>query len=241
MKKYPNFQMYRVDGRNLFLEVMSSMIDKGKVILNFIQYDANKPVGERQGRKISIYMDLEEAKNFFHQAAIGGFNGASKLSRMKQKEGGYKYAQPIFSSLGGTTAETLKKRGEERKDGKPEARVFDLTPGDRQPWVLQAKIGGGKLQPNGLISMDGKPDFYLMVGLSDFDFRKMGTIVYDKIKLIEMKLAFGGDCDLDSIVSLGSNKETEDRILQGLISVYQQNTDILKQLNQSNAEEIKAI
>lgn len=224
-KEFKNYQIIRLDGRNMFIEVLSSMLglENPKIIINFVQYDKNKPKGKRIGTEIPIFIDLVEAKTFFYLAANGGFNGYAKVALQKQKQGGYKFAAPVFSSLGGTTANTLKAQGRPRKDNGHEARVFELIPGNKQPWVLMAKRGKGKLHDTGLISLEGRPDEYLQIGLSDFDFRKLGIIVTDSIKMIENKIMFGGDNSVDTPVNITELAKTANDILRGIVSLHNLN------------------
>lgn len=53
-------QIIRFDGRNVFIEVMNTAFEIGKVQINFVEYDITFEKNSRQKQNISIYIDIEK-------------------------------------------------------------------------------------------------------------------------------------------------------------------------------------
>jgi len=175
-------QIIRFDGRNVFMEVMDSAFEIGKVMMNFKEYDLSKPQGQRFTKEVTIYMDIHEFERLAHDIKFRFIDRLAHNARQQQKAGGYKYCKEIYIDMGGTTREVLAKRNKSREDNKDESRVFKITPGDKIPWILSAEKGAGKRLETGLIAPDGKPDEVIRVPLSDDDFRKFAIVVDNEIQ-----------------------------------------------------------
>lgn len=143
---YENFQIYRLDNRNKFVEVLSRAFDINKVIFNFIEYDTNKEAGDRITEQVTIYMDFPKFRVFAHDMLSGRFAqiGAKKIS-------------PIFQDLTGTSVERLKAKNQEREDGMAESRKIMLAPASKG-FFLTASAGPGEETDTGLIKPAGKPE-----------------------------------------------------------------------------------
>lgn len=175
-------QIIRFDGRNVFVEVLDSAFEIGKIMLGFKEYDLSRPQGERFVNEVTIYMDITEFETLAHDIMFRFIDRKAKQAREIQKTGNYKFCKEIYFDMGGTTLESLAKRNQSRPDNKDESRVFKITPGDKMPWILSAEKGAGKRTETGLIAPDGKPDVTIRVPLSDEDFRKFAIVVNNEIQ-----------------------------------------------------------
>lgn len=175
-------QIIRFDGRNVFMEVMDSAFEIGKVMMSFKEYDLSKPQGQRFTKEVTIYMDIHEFERLANDIKFRFIDRDAYNARQQQKAGGYKFCKEIYTDMGGTTREALAKRKQSRDDNKDESRLFKITPGDKMPWILSAEKGAGKRLETGLIAPDGKPDTIIRVPLSDNDFRKFAIVVDNEIQ-----------------------------------------------------------
>lgn len=175
-------QIIRFDGRNVFVEVMDSAFEIGKIMLGFKEYDVTKEKGNRFTNEVTIYMDITEFETLAHDIKLRFIDRDAARAREAQKAGGYKFCKEVYMDMGGTTLEKLAKRKQSRPDNKDESRVLKITPGDKMPWILSAEKGAGKRTETGLIAPDGKPDVIIRVPFSDKDFRKFAIIVDNEIQ-----------------------------------------------------------
>ena len=158
-------QMYRVDGRDVFMEVCLDGLPIDKVILHFVKYDAQKPVGKRIDADISIYLDVYEARRLSFDIQSGRIVELGKISKNKAEKlttekGKKHYPNAVFLSQGGKRAKD--------NGGIPQARTLELVPGDKVAWVFVAKFSSNAHEtPEGLIVMDGKPEAIVRVPLTN--------------------------------------------------------------------------
>lgn len=155
--KFPT-QVYRVDGKDCFLEVLCDALPIDKVSLNFVYYDKTQPAGQREQGKVKIYMEIFQAATLSGDILSGRIAGLARQSRKKAAEAGEKYPESVFSLLGGTAAKNT-------LDNQAVSRQFRLLPGNVKPYVAEAISGPGIEQENGLITPNGKPDVAIRVAL----------------------------------------------------------------------------
>ena len=155
--KFPT-QVYRVDARSCFLEVLCDALPIDKVSLNFVYYDKNQPAGQREQGKVKIYMEIFQAATLSGDILSGRIAGLARKSKKKAVEGGEKYPEPVFALLGGTAAKNT-------LNNQAISRQFRLSPGSVKPYVAEAISGPGLEQENGLITPNGKPDVAIRVPL----------------------------------------------------------------------------
>jgi hypothetical protein len=185
-QRNPN-QIIRLDGKNVFLEVMSNAFSIGKVQINFIEYNPEAEKNNRQTKNIPIYIDMDKFLVLANDILSGRMAKLAQQSREARDKGGFRYAKEIFVDLGGVSAEKLKKRGQERPDGKSLSRQFKITPGDKLPWILSAEVGPGVEDEKGLIvpfstaQNPYRPEEVVRVPLSDEDFKKFALVVQSHI------------------------------------------------------------
>ena len=139
-------QVLRIDGRGSFMEITTDGLNIDKVYFGFNQYNKSAEKGQRMSGKINIYMNVLEAQ-VLARDILSGRLGVLKHREVKRVlAAGEKYANPVFSKQGGTPAAS--------NNGQAIGRLFEITPGANQPWVLCAKQGKAHETPEGLIVMD---------------------------------------------------------------------------------------
>lgn len=187
--KLPNEfqQVIRLDGKGVFLEVLNTAFEIGKVMVNFVEYDEKQQAGSRIKKSIPIYIDVEKFLVLAQDVKSGRIPALAKQAKDDMTKGGYKYAKEIYTDQGGVSARKLAEREEKAKregkndkfvrpDGKSLARMFKITPGDKVPWILSAETGPGEESDTGLIVpkfVGGRPEEILRVPVSDEDFKKL--------------------------------------------------------------------
>lgn len=147
-RENPN-QIIRIDGRNCFVEALNDSFPIGKVHLGFYAYDVSKAAGSRFTNNIQIYIDIAEFLSLAQDVGNGRFTYKAKQSLEKMGTG--KYAEPIYKTMGGTSAKRLAAQGQARKDGMGISRQFKITPGTKMPYMLSAESGAGQEDDKGLI------------------------------------------------------------------------------------------
>ncbi|WP_337018383.1 hypothetical protein [Oceanobacillus massiliensis] len=173
-------QIIRIDGKNVFLEVLNSAFQIGKVQMNFLEYDVTKDKGERIRNEIAIYVDMDKFLVLSNDVLNGRISALAIKAREEQQRGNFKYCKEIWDDIGGISAETLIKRGKERADGRSLSRQIKLTPGDKVPWVVSAETGPGELTKTGLIVpryTGNKPEVVIRVPISNEDLKRWILIV----------------------------------------------------------------
>ncbi len=145
-------QIVRKDGKNCFVEIMSSAFEIDKVLLNFYNYNMDMPANNRRSAGVSIYLSFDEFYRICYDATMN-YRLVKLLndSFVKMKETGAKYPEPITLYMGGKTASSLQKAGKARPDGKSLSRQLQIVRGMKYPIVLQALSGPGEENEKGLI------------------------------------------------------------------------------------------
>lgn len=171
-------QLIRFDGKNCFMEVMVSAMNIGRVQMNFIEYDLTKPAKNRIVQDITIFLEQFEALVLANDILSGNMSALAKEAIEAKKKGGYRFANAIYTSMGGTSAEKLKKQGKEREDKMSESRQLKITPGDMKPWVISAETGAGKENETGLIVPQyKKPEKIIRIAMDNTGVKKFALCV----------------------------------------------------------------
>lgn len=179
---YENMQIFRADGKNVFVEVLRSGFAIGKVILNFIEYNTQKSAGSRVNKNVMIYLDIPLFLQIAQDFKSGRYAALSAKALETAKNGGYQYAKEIYTHLGGVSAKNLASRGKSRPDGKSISRQFKITPGMKQPWILSGEIGMGEENEKGLIVPRGRPEKIIRVPLTTEIFKQLILITEVEIQ-----------------------------------------------------------
>lgn len=175
-----SIQIIRINGKNVFLEVLNSAFQIGKVQMNFFEYDVTKDKGERIRNEIAIYVDMDKFLVLSNDVLSGRISALATKAKEEQQRGNFRYCKEIWTDMGGIPAEMLKKRGKERSDGKSLSRQIKLTPGDKVPWVISAETGPGELSETGLIVpryTGNKPEVVVRVPMTNDDLKRMVLII----------------------------------------------------------------
>ncbi|MBP1308670.1 hypothetical protein JOD82_001690 [Paenibacillus sp. 1182] len=188
-------QIIRLDGKNVFLEVMNSAFEISKVLINFQEYDATKEKGNRVKQNISIYFDMDKFLVLGNDLLSGRLSAlatkakeeAFKLQTENKKKGVDRkvYAKEIYLDQGGTSSARLEQKGKSRPDGKSEARLMKITPGEKMPWMISAELGPGEESETGLIMprfVNNRPEKQIRVPISNEDFKRLILIVTKHIE-----------------------------------------------------------
>lgn len=167
-------QVYRVDGKGCFVEATLDCAALDKIVLNFVQYDPSKGAGSRMTGNVSIYLDVFDAQLLANDILSGRLAKVSKAAKKKAAEENKKYADPVYAMLRGTSG----------KDGKPIARLLEIVPGAKQPWILRAKSGPGE-DHNGLVSLKSV-ETNISVPMSNEAFKKLAFALQTAGRVWEM-------------------------------------------------------
>lgn len=171
-------QVYRLDGKNCFVENILNGLPYDKVLLNFCQYDKSAAKGQRRRGEVGIFMDIYEAQVFSRDIMSGRIAQLGRASQEKAKREGKKYADAVFESQGGTPAKKT-------PNGIAIARSFTLSPGASQPWVLCARQGKAHETSEGLIVMDGVPETTIRVPASSAKLKEFALSIETVVRIWE--------------------------------------------------------
>lgn len=165
-----NYQVIRIDGKNCFVEIMTGQFHKGKVILNFEQYDDTKPKGQRTVAKITYFMPFDKFLQLGQDVKTG------KLAKLAEKEkSANKFPNAVYTDLTGTSSELLKKNNQARPDGNSESRQLKIIPGLKAEFMMQAEKGAGEKNSTGIIKplYGNKPEQKVAIPMSGDDLKKL--------------------------------------------------------------------
>jgi len=156
------FQIIRKDARGCFVETKSDNFEIGKVHLEFSQYDASRPAGQRQTNHVHIYIDAPEFLHLTHEALSGALHMRARQQR-ENNDG-----KPLFEHLGGTPAYKLAHFGRARPDGMSLSRIVKLIWGKKVDYLFVADSGPGETDAKGLIvpRFRSGPENHVSVGLN---------------------------------------------------------------------------
>ena len=144
LDNYNNNQIVRKDAKNCFVESLNDSFAINKVHFAFATYDVSKPSGQRQTNNIHIYIDVDEFLELCRKVEFG------ELKYLMKQRRDAKDNTPIYETMGGTSAETLAKRGKSRPDGKSLSRIAKLYVAAKGLFFT-ADSGVGETGPTGLI------------------------------------------------------------------------------------------
>lgn len=162
-------QVLRIDGRGAFVEVTTSGLPIDKIYFGFVQYNKSAEKGSRTSGNIKIYMNILEAQVLARDIMSGRLAGLKMKELKRMQKAGEKYANPVYSKQGGTPAASNNRQAI--------ARLFEITPGSSQPWILCAKQGKAHETSEGLIVMEGKPETTIRVPCSDIALKQLALAI----------------------------------------------------------------
>lgn len=188
-----NYQEFRKDGKNCFVEIISNMMylekSNRRLMFNFVSYGNDN----KMTYTIPIYIKMDEAM------ALASYILYGEIERERIRVA--KTNKTVLYSLqGGTNVASLQKQKRPRKDGKCEARIFTIEVGRSQPYILKAQVGPGQVQVNGKVDNSpnakglyvpcGKPDHYTIIGCTRLDLIAFANAIKTKIE----SMAFLDEC-----------------------------------------------
>lgn len=169
-RKRNPMQIFRIDGKDSFVEVLGGMIDKGKIQVNFVEYDPKN--GNKQTAIINTYINLPLFMGFVEGVLSGEFR--NRINEAKTSK--YLDGQPVnaytsyFASMGGVNEESVAKNFETHKamypwlaEGQAISRQFKVQVGSKYPYVLRGEVGVGKSNDKGLIVPQGTAKKYINI------------------------------------------------------------------------------
>ena len=155
-------QITRKDARGCFVESLNDAFVIGKTHFAFASYDLSKPAGQRQTNNVHIYINVDEFLELCRKLECGELRYIMQTKRKSADK------TPLYQSLGGTSAENLKKQKRSRADGKSLSRTLQLICGSKSDFLLVADSGPGEADTKGLIvpKFGNKPENHVAVSLS---------------------------------------------------------------------------
>lgn len=138
-------QIIRIDARNCFVESLNDRFSIGKAHLTFATYDMNKPSGQRQTNNVHIYIEISELLNLCRCLESGEFR---YLLQQRKQTGDN---TPLFSCMGGTSAQKLASMGKSRPDGLSLSRMAQISIGKKADLFFSASSEPGQENKTGLI------------------------------------------------------------------------------------------
>ena len=162
MEDLNRFQIIRKDARGCFVETKSDSFKIGKVHLEFSQYDASRPAGQRQTNHVHIYIDVPEFLHLTHEALSGSLHIRARQQRDNND------GKPLLEHLGGTPTQKLAQYGRARSDGRSLSRIVKLICGQKVDYLFVADSGPGEADTKGLIvpKFGKSPENHVSVSLN---------------------------------------------------------------------------
>lgn len=166
MKERNPAQIIRKDGKNCFVESLCDSFGIDKMHLVFVNYDTSAEKGSRQTARIDIFVDAAEWLAWANEASMH-----FTLKELDKAKAANSYT-PVLQTMGGVSAEALKKRGQERPDGKSLSRIMTVGWGKKLPVIMIAKCGPGEQDEKGLIvpKFGNSPEQQVMIPLAYNDY-----------------------------------------------------------------------
>ncbi len=177
-------QIYRIDGKNCFLEVLNTGFSMRvpsrstpgeysilrKVQINMIQYDENT---HAQKQKLEFYLDFPDAMVLCNEITSGRLD--IKMARAA-KEGSFE-GRPIndytayWQNLGGKAKPSEKDRETYNwlEPGSALSRQLKIQKSTKYKYMIVGEYGKGKVGPTGLIIPDGSRKAYVQVPVNESD------------------------------------------------------------------------
>ena len=184
MRESYSTQVFRVDGKNSFMEVLNTAFPIGKVQFNFVEYDPNQ--NNKQTKNLAIYMDTLTAVALAERILNGEFERMIEKAKATGKFNGANVSSytSFFTDMGGISEANVEKKLEEYqakypfvKQGVAISRQFKIQTGSKYPFVLRAEYGPGKSNETGLIVPAGNAPVYINLPIDADSFYKMAVAI----------------------------------------------------------------
>ena len=205
-------QITRKDARGCFVESLNDAFVIGKTHFAFASYDLSKPAGQRQTNNVHIYINVDEFLELCRKLECGELRYIMQTKRKSADK------TPLYQSLGGTSAENLKKQKRSRPDGKSLSRTLQLICGSKSDFLLVADSGPGETDTKGLIvpKFGNKPENHVAVSLS---FQSLSELfLLTKTHYIAWLSAWYGHCQTKVAHPQTDNRTTQRASLEENVS-----------------------
>lgn len=160
--KYKNTQIIRKDARNCFVETKNDCFNIGKVVMNFVTYDASKPEGSRATHTVSVFIPVDDMLYLCAQIVSGQMLHTIESKRNKSD------IKPLYQHLGGKSADKAK-----RPDKMSLSRNVTLTVGQKTLF-FNAEEGPGEVSGTGIIVPKyTRPEHRVSVSITYEEFSKL--------------------------------------------------------------------
>lgn len=175
-------QIARYDGRDKFVEVLTSSFELDRIILKFWTYNPNNASGSKLDNQIPIFLDFGKALAFADNILSGSYDRA--FAYIEKANSGQAVDQKRLKdaweatniAMGGTSAGSLYAQGRPRPDGKSESRVLKLTQGNAG-YLLRAEKGPGNETNTGLIAPEKQTDIVISIPMTRKSITEFANII----------------------------------------------------------------
>lgn len=177
-------QIFRVDGKNTFLEALNVAFPIKKLQINFIEYDPAQ--NNKQTKKLDIYMDILQAVALSERILSGEFASMVEKAKAANKFAGSPITPytSFFTDMGGISEEKVAKNFDSLKErypflqkGQAISRQLKIQTGSKYPWVLRAEYGPGQSSDKGLIVPQGNAPIFINIPIDSDSFFKMAVAI----------------------------------------------------------------
>lgn len=184
MRDHAIKQIYRVDGKNSFVEVLADALNIDKFQINFVQYDEST---HKQTASLPMYVNALSLVALAERILNGEFNREIKAA---QKDGTYQGKQvndytSFFTVMGGIKEsvveahfDDMKKRYPFIQKGMAISRQLKIQRGQKYPYVLRVEYNTGKSDDKGLIvPSSGKAQMAVSIPLTYDNANEFATAI----------------------------------------------------------------
>lgn len=178
MRNVYSSQIVRIDGKNVFVEILNSAFPIGKLQMNFIEYDEKT---NKQLKKLDLYIDALLAVSLAEKILNGSF--AAMVAEMKASGNTTQWTS-FFTDMGGISEDKVAAKFKEYSEkypflqqGQAISRQLKIQTGNKYAWVLRAEYGPGKSSDKGLIVPAGSPPMVVNVPMDDDSLRRIAVAI----------------------------------------------------------------
>ena len=137
MRNTYSSQIARIDGKNVFVEVLNGAFSIGKLQMNFIEYDEQT---NKQTKKLDMYIDALLAVSLAERILNGEFQ--RYVAEVKASGKATQWTS-YFTDMGGVSEDKVAAKFDEfaekypfLKKGDAISRQLKVQTGNKYPWVL---------------------------------------------------------------------------------------------------------
>lgn len=167
-------QIFRVDAKDCFLEILNSAFPIGKVQMNFIKYNSNT---HKQEQKLEFYFDFNTALYLCNLITSGRLDRTIAAAAQSKTFDG----KPVndftsyFTEMGGINCKDHAKWAKYNEiypwltQGSSVSRQFKIQKSSLYKYMFRLEYGNGTVNEKGLIVPTGKSEVALNVPITEKD------------------------------------------------------------------------